>query len=602
MTRSREPSALRQSLHIVRPHIGRHWKLVTGGLIALLLEVALCVLEPWPVKFVIDSVTASLGATLPPGSNTPQATIGLLLACGALLVALTAGRAACSYLSTVAFALVGSRVATDLRTRVFTHVQVLSLRYHAAARSGDTVQRLVGDIGRLQEVAVTAGLPLFGNVLTFFVLAIVMLVLDPLLALVVVGAAVAYLLSSRRSSRAITSASRTTRKGEGSLANTAAETLDAIRVVQAYGLEHTVSGAFRSGNETALREGIKSRRLAAGLERRTDIIVGVATALVLAGGGWRVIDGQMTLGELVMFMMYLKIAMKPLRDLAKYTGRIARATASGERIAELLDEPIEVFDSPTARPLDRSIGRLTFHDVHAPDGYGRPLFAGLSLEIPAGQNVCLLGPSGSGKSTLVGLILRMVDPSSGSVRIDGTDVRDVTLRSLRGQVSILLQDSVLFATTVRENIRYGRLDATDADVEDAARIANAEEFITALPSGFETILGGRGNTLSGGQRQRIAIARAVLRDAPIVILDEATTGLDPSGRSVVEASMETLTRGRTVITITHASHAVHRADRVLWLEDGRIVEDGSPAELLKSPGSRLSNWLAEQETTVRIRS
>jgi ATP-binding cassette subfamily B protein len=245
---------------------------------------------------------------------------------------------------------------------------------------------------------------------------------------------------------------------------------------------------------------------------------------------------------------------------------------------------------------------LTFHDVHAPDGYGRPLFAGLSLEIPAGQNVCLLGPSGSGKSTLVGLILRMVDPTSGSVRIDGTDVREVTLRSLRGQVSILLQDSVLFATTVRENIRYGRLDATNADVEDAARIANAEEFITALPSGFETVLGGRGNTLSGGQRQRIAIARAVLRDAPIVILDEATTGLDPSGRSVVEASMDTLIRGRTVITITHASHAVHRADRVLWLEDGRIVEDGSPTELLKSPSSRLSQWLAEQETTDRIRS
>jgi ATP-binding cassette subfamily B protein len=330
-------SALRRTLHTVRPHLGRHRVLITSGLLALLAEVVLRVLEPWPVKFVVDAVTASLGATGGAASGTPEATIELLVACGLILVGLVALRAVTSYLSTIAFALVGSRVATDLRARVFDHVQALSLRYHSVSSAGDTVQRLVGDIGRLQDVAVTAGLPLVGNVITLVVLTGVMTWLDPLLTAVVVLAALTYLLVSRPSAKAITIASRKTRKGEGALATTASESLGAMRVVQAYGLERVLSGAFIAGNQTALTEGVEARRLAAGLERRTDVIVGFATALVLAGGGWRVLDGQMTTGDLVIFLMYLKIAMKPLRDLAKYTGRIARAAASGERVADLLD-------------------------------------------------------------------------------------------------------------------------------------------------------------------------------------------------------------------------------------------------------------------------
>ncbi|WP_165065707.1 ABC transporter ATP-binding protein [Marisediminicola senii] len=595
---SRTPGALRRTLRIVRPHLGKHWLLITGGLIALMTQVAMAVLEPWPVKWVIDAVTKSLGADIAGSASVPAATLPLLLGCGAAFIGLAAMRALSSYLTTVAFALVGSRVATDLRARVFGHVQMLSLRYHSVTPAGDTVQRLVGDIGRLQEVAVTAGLPLVGNVITFVVLSAVMLWLDPLLAMVIVGAAILYLLISRRSSKKITAASRTTRKGEGSLANTAAETLDAITVVQAYGLQSTVSGAFQRGNEKALTEGVKGRKLAAGLERRTDVIVGVATAIVLAGGGWRVLNGQMTPGDLVLFLMYLKIAMKPLKDLAKYTGRIARAAASGERVGELLDQSIDVTDRPGALSMTVMHGTVAFNDVVVDDGRDRELFSGLSLTIPAGQTVCLLGPSGAGKSTLVGLLLRMLDPRSGSVTIDGVDIRVHTLASLRGQVSVLLQDSVLFATTVRENIRYGRLDATDEEVEEAARSANAFEFISDLPQGFDTVLGGRGNTLSGGQRQRIAIARALLRDAPIVILDEATTGLDPEGRALVEASIRELTRGRTTIMVTHGSHAVHGADRVLWLENSAIVEDGSPAELLATPGSRLGGWLQQQQEPV----
>jgi ATP-binding cassette subfamily B protein len=591
-----DPGALRRSLGIVRPHLREHRFLMLGGLVALLAEVILRVLEPWPLKIVIDSVSASLGATAGANAGTPPATIGLLVACGAILLGLVGLRAITAYLSTIAFALVGSRVATALRARVFAHVQALSLRYHTVSSAGDTVQRLVGDIGRLQEVAVTAGLPLVGNVITLVVLTVVMLWLDPLLTLVVIGAAIVYLVSSRRSSSSITSASRSTRKGEGALADTAAQTLGAIRVVQAYGLEKEVGGAFDRGNATALHQGVKARRLAAALERRTDVIVGAATALVLAGGGWRVLEGQMTPGDLVVFTMYLKIAMRPLKDLAKYTGRIARAAASGERVADLLDEEIEVHDRPGARALVTTAGAVSFEAIGVDDGYGRALFTDLSLQLRGGESVCLLGASGAGKSTLVSLLVRASDPRRGRIAIDGTDLRDATLASLRSSISLLLQDSVLFATTVRENIRYGRLDASDADVEEAAHRANALDFVLALPHGFETVLGERGGTLSGGQRQRIAIARALLRDAPVVVLDEATTGLDPEARAQVAQSLAELTRGRTTISITHDPAAIAGADRLLWLEDGRIVEDGTPEELL-GRDSRVAAWFHRAAAT-----
>ncbi|WP_159500664.1 ABC transporter ATP-binding protein [Microbacterium sp. 18062] len=594
--RRSEPGPLGRTLAMVRPLLRPHRLLLAGGLAALLLEVGFRVLEPWPLKIVIDSLAVSLGAGGQATAGIPPATVGLLVACGAVLLGVVVLRAVTSFLSTVAFALVGSRVATELRARVFAHLQALSLRYHSVSTAGDTVQRLIGDIGRLQEVAVTAGLPLAGNVITLVVLSVVMVWLDPLLTLVVAVAALAYVLLSRRSTRAITAASRTTRKGEGALAETATETLGAIRVVQAYGLEDELSGSFARGNQKALREGVKARRLAAALERRTDVIVGIATALVLVGGGWRVLQQQMSPGDLVVFAAYLKIAMRPLKDLAKYTGRIARAAASGERVADLFDERVEIRDAPHARPLEVVCGGISFEHVYFADGHGRPLFSDLDLRIGPGQSVCLLGPSGAGKSTLAGFLVRADDPAWGAVRIDGTDLRDATLSSVRGNVSILLQDTVLFATTVRENIRYGRLDASDEEVEQAARRALAHDFVMELPKGYDTVLGGRGNTLSGGQRQRVSIARALLRDAPIVILDEATTGLDPESRAAVAASLAQLTRGRTTISITHDATAVVDADRLLWMESGRIVEDGSPAELLARDDSRVAAWFRAGRT------
>ncbi|MGO1983162.1 MAG: ABC transporter ATP-binding protein [Brachybacterium alimentarium] len=589
-----DPSALRRTLRIIRPHLPRHLLLCGLGMLALLADVVFRVLEPWPLKYAVDAVTSSLGASMPDSTPFGLDLTGTVVAAAIGLVIIVGGRAAANYLATVSFAKVGARIATELRTRVFDHVQALSLRYHQKASIGDTSQRLVGDMGRLQDVAVTAGLPLVGNVITLGVLLVVMTLLEPRLALIVVVAAIGYLLLSRTSSPEIVTASRSTRKGEGSLVGAAAEALGAIRVVQSYGLEKTVAHEFAGGNEKAMKAGVRAKRLAAGLERSTDVLVGIAQAAVLIAGSLQVLRGSMTPGDLVLFMMYLKIAMKPLRDMAKYTGRIARATASGERIADLLDEQIEITDPPHPESLAGAPGTVEIRGLRSRDGHGRSLFDGLDLTIPEGQHLGILGPSGGGKSTLVSYLIRLAEPEDGVLRVGGHDVRSVALEDLRRHLSVLPQESVLFSVSVRENIRYGREDASDAEIEEAARRAGAHDFVSGLPDGYDTVLGNRGDTLSGGQRQRIAIARALIRHSPVVVLDEPTTGLDPASKAQVGESLRELSRDRTTISITHDAAAVEGLDRVLWLEDGAILEDGSPRALAADPNSRYARWMLEQ--------
>ncbi|MEX5302225.1 ABC transporter ATP-binding protein [Kocuria sabuli] len=594
--------ALRRTVGLLTPHLREHRLLAGGGMLVLLLEVAFRVLEPWPLKIVVDAVSVSLGAdNVDPW--IPEASWQLLLAAGLATVAIVGFRALANYVSTLAFALVGSRVSTALRARVFDHVQALSDRYHSVSRAGDTVQRLVSDVGKLQEVAVTAGLPLLANVLTLVVMCTVMLLLDWLLALVVVAAILAFLLVGRGASARITDASRRTRQGEGALANTAHESLGAIRTVQAYRLEEHMAESFGRSNELALTQGVQSRRLAAALERATDVIVGVATAAVIFGGGMRVLQGAMSLGDLVLFTTYLKTCMKPLRDMAKYTGRIARAAASGERVAEVMDETVDVREAPGARDLPGARGEIAFSHVDAayghPDEGGRTVLRDVDLVIPAGQHVAVVGPSGSGKSTLVSLLVRMMDPVAGSVTLDGQDLRLLTLGAVRGSVALLLQDSVLFHGTVRENIRLGRPGATDAEVEAAAAAAQAHGFVTAFPLGYDTPVGERGSTISGGQRQRLAIARALLRDAPVVLLDEATTGLDPQATRDVLDAVGRLVRGRTSLAVTHDAALALASDRVLWVQDGRILLDGTPKELLARPDGVFAAWVEQQRAQQR---
>ena len=571
----RHTPSMRRSLKLVAPDVAPHRALILFGVLALLLEVAFRVLEPWPLKIVVDAVTAFRGAKV---SHQP-ASVELLIGCGVVLLLIVGLRALSNYLATICFALVGSRAATSLRARVFRHVQGLSQQFHARNRSADTVQRIVGDVARMQEVAITAGMPLMANVATLLVMVVVMFVLDPLLASVVLVAIVAFAVTSGPTSRKITDASRQTRKGEGHLANTAQESLASIRVVQAYGLENMVEKNFTSANRTSLREGVRSRRYAARLERTTDVIVGLATAIVLVGGGLRVMQGAMSPGDLVLFTTYLRTTMKPLRDMAKYTGRIARASASGERVADLMEiTPDVVTPDMPVRP-NVVMGAVQFDRVIT-EYDGVEVLRGLSLDIRPGERVAIIGPSGAGKSTLVSLLVRSIDPVSGCVRLDGHCLTDLDLTQLRASISLLHQEAVLFTGTIRENIRMGRGDATDAEVEAAARAANAHDFIMEQPNGYDTVVGERGGTLSGGQRQRIAIARALLRRSPVVVLDEATTGLDPEAASLVLDAIDRLAAGRTTLAVTHDAEVALRATRVVWIEDGRIRLDATPEELI----------------------
>ncbi|MEE6272346.1 ABC transporter ATP-binding protein [Georgenia wangjunii] len=569
---------LRRTGRLVRPHLAQERALLAGGSAALFAEVAMRLLEPWPLKFVLDGVIAAGGGRIAAEQPADLGTV-LVLACAGLLVVVCL-RALFAYLTTICFALAGNRVLTRVRAQAYAHLQALSMAFHDNARTGDLVTRVTSDVGRLKEVAVTAALPLAGNVVTMVGMLAVVAVLDWQLALVMVAVLPVFLLTSTRLSRRITGVSKEQRRAEGALASLATETLAAMRVVQSYSLEEKMQGSFASSNEKTLKDGVKAKKLSAGLERKTDVLVGIATAAVLYIGATRVLAGALTPGELVVFITYLKAAFKPMRDLAKYTGRIAQAAACGDRLVDLMEERAMVVNAPAAWHARPFRGDVVLRDVWMSYTPGHPVLRGMNLHVLPGERVAVVGPSGAGKSSLAMLVSRLRDPDSGEVRIDGHDLRELTLESLRPQVSIVLQESLLFATSVRENIADGAPGATQAQIEDAARLAGAHDFIVGLPQGYGTVVGERGATLSGGQRQRVAIARAAVRDAPIVILDEATTGLDAGTEKEVVAALGRLTAGRTTIVITHDLAAARDADRVLWVEGGVVTDSGRPADVL----------------------
>ncbi len=569
---------LRRTLTQFRPHITEQRPLLAGGGAAMFAEVAMRLLEPWPLKYVLDAVVVQAGADL--SVTQPADLQSLLLVASIAVVAVVALRALSSYVMTICFALAGNRVLTRVRAELYAHLHSLSLAYHDTARTGDLVTRVTGDVGRLQEVTVTAALPLVGNVVTLLGMLVVISVLDLQLALLVLLVFPVFAVTSVRLTRRISSVSRGQRQAEGALASLATESLSSMKVVQAYSLEAQMQDSFGGSNDKSLKDGVQAKKLSAGLERKTDVLVGIATGLVLYVGAQRVLAGALTPGELVVFLTYLKTAFKPLRDVAKYTGRIAKAAASGERIVDVLQTRPDLHDRTWARPAPRFLGDVRFEAVDLAYTTGHPVLRGLDLHVRPGERVAVVGPSGAGKSSLVALLSRLRDPDDGRVLVDGHDLRDLTLESVREQVAVVLQESVLFAVSIRDNIAYGRPGATQEQVERAARLAGAHEFVEQLPHGYDTVVGERGATLSGGQRQRIAIARAAVREAPIVVLDEALTGLDGETESEVVEALGRLTDGRTTFVITHDLEAARDSDRVVWVEEGRVIDAGPPELVL----------------------
>jgi ATP-binding cassette subfamily B protein len=560
---------------------------IAGSLLLLFAGIGLRLLEPWPLKIVFDHVLANrAGGGMWSWLGLESLDRGTLLVLAALGVILLTGlRALADYGNSVGFALVSNRVLGEVRHAVFCHVQGLSLSFHTRARSGDLILRVIGDVGMLRDALVSAALPLLANLLVLVGMVVVMFWLQWRLAVLVLLTLPLFGLATLRIGGRLRQVSRTQRQREGAMAATATEAMGAIQIVQAFGLEGTFAGTFSRENQRNVRESVRATRLTAGLERTVDFLIAGATALVLWYGTRLVLDGPLTPGDLLVFLAYLKTAFRPVRDLAKYTGRMARAVAAGERIVDLLDRMPEIADRPDAVPAPRLTGGVRFENVSFAYDTGERVLKDISLEISPGQRVALVGPSGIGKSTLLSLMLRLYDPVAGRILLDGRDLREYTVASLRAQVGVVLQDNVLFAVSVRENIAYGAPTAMAEEIEAAARLANAHDFIKALPQGYETILGERGVTLSHGQRQRIAIARAAIRQAPILLLDEPTTSLDEENQRMVMEALERLAAGRTTFVITHdLSHAA-RADLVLYLEDGRIRERGSHAQLMSALGT-----------------
>jgi ATP-binding cassette subfamily B protein len=567
------------------PQIARQRGLIAGSMAALFVEIAARLIEPWPLKFVFDRVLATDGST-----GTMDTTTLLLVAAGSV-VAIAGLRAGASYVSTVGFALAGNRILTDVRAELFRHVQRLSLRFHHRAKTGDLLARVIGDISRVQEVTVTAAMPLFAHSVTLLAMLVVMLMMNWRLGLIALGTAPVFLLVTRRFGRRIHHASRRQRQREGEMGSTAAEAIAAVGVVQALAIEDVHNRAFQRQNSSSLKEGVATARLSARLERTVDLLIALGTAAVILIGARLAVAGDITPGDLIVFLAYMKSAFKPMKDLAKYAGRISKAAASGERVIEVLDVEPDITDAPDAVEPPESPSTLEFKAVRFTYDGKDDAVRDVTFRAHRGEMIAIVGDSGAGKSTVMNLICRLWDPTDGSLRADGVDLRTFRVRSWRSRVGVVPQNNVLFGVSVRENIAYGMPGATDADIEHAARLAQANEFIERLPSGYDTIIAERGETLSGGQRQRIAIARAIIRGAPILVLDEPTTGLDHANAALVHETIRSLRADRIIIVVTHDLNAVRDADSIVLLERGRVVETGSHEGLVKAGGSYARRWL-----------
>lgn len=586
-------------LRIFRPYIRKQRRLIQSAFLALLLATGVRLLEPWPLAFAIDLIMAEVTDTPVPSKLAAYGDwsiqTGLWFCAGSVFV-IALLKAAISYFSTIGLAMAGSRMLSEVRLDLFAHLLRLPLRFHHQARTGDLTMRLVNDIAMLREVTVTALMPLLSSVVILLGMFSIMFFLDWKLTLITLLPLFLLIWMTRNTSQKISNVSRKQRKREGALAAKAAEYLGGIATVQALSLESATIKSFRGDDTQSLQQNVQSKRLSAGLERRVDILIAFATGLVLLNGAMEVLAGRMSPGDLLIFLSYLKNTFRPVREYAKYTGRLSKAITAGERIVDLLHHQPAITERPNAIELAATPSDIRFDNIHF--SYQTEKTAGIketlqgtSFYLPSGQSVVVTGPSGAGKSTLISLLLRLYDPDSGHIEIDGRDIRNYTLASIRQRISYVPQDNLLFGISIRENINLAaHSKVTEEETIAAARLANAHDFIMALPQGYDTIISERGSSLSGGQRQRIAIARAAIRQNQILILDEPGAGLDSKNEKAVQEALSRLMHGRTSLIITHNLSFAARADLILFLDKGAIVEQGTHDALLANQGRYWELW------------
>lgn len=591
---------MRLILELIRPY-----RFMVAGIFAVLLvQIATGLAAPWPLKVVLDSVVGHhplpswLHGLLQPllGGESKMHIAGLA-AIMVLVIAVVAAIA--SYVSNYLTETVGQRIGNDLRTRAYHHLQQLSLNYFDTHRVGPILSTLTDDVDTIQGFASSSTLGIATDLLTIVGMLAMMLWLQWDFTLIALAVAPLLLLFVSRIRKAVKAATHEVRKRESDIVAVAEEGLQSIRVVKAFDREDMQERELAIAGQQAVDAALNARRVKSVVSPIVGVVVAACTAVVLWRGSALILAGAMTAGTLTVFISYLASFFKPVQDLAKLTNTIAMASVGVDRVNALLTAETSVEEKPDAIDADRIKGAISFERVAFSYDSATPVLRDVTFEVEPGQLVGVVGHTGSGKSSLVSLLPRFYDPSMGTVRVDGVDLRDYKLHELRSQIAYVLQDTVLFRGTIRDNIAFGRPDADHDEIVEMAKLANAHEFISEMPQGYDSPVGERGLTLSGGQRQRIGIARALIRDSPILILDEPTAALDAESERLVMSALQRLMKDRTVITIAHRLSTIRDADKIVVLEEGRVVEQGTHTELLTAGGryAELHRIQYEDETS-----
>jgi ATP-binding cassette, subfamily B, bacterial len=572
---------------LLRPHV----KALSFGLLAVIGETIADLLQPWTLKIVFDNVLRSkqvqgnygwLNHLVLATTGGDRLAILRFSAIAALLIAVVG--AVCSYTEKYLTTSVGQWVMHDLRLSLYSHVQRLSLSFHDNKQTGDLISTVTTDIDAVQSFIASGILSAFINVLTLFGMVGVMFYLNWRFTLIALSVAPVLFVVVYNYTRRIKKASREVRKKEGEIVSVIQEVFTSIRVVKAFGREDFEQRRMEEESLESVEIALRARSLKAKLSPMVEIIVAVGTSLVLWFGARMVLEGNLSAGTLIVFILYLGKMYKPMQELSKMTDAYSKASVGYERIREVLETHREVADLAGAKPLKNPQGLIEFQNVSFHYEGGSPVLHDVTLRIEPGQTAALVGPTGAGKTSIVSLIPRFYDPTSGIVRLDGTDVKRFTQKSLRQNISFVLQETILFRGPIWSNISYGKPNATRQEIYRAAELANAHEFIEKLPQGYDTVVGERGVTLSGGQRQRIAIARAVIRNSPILILDEPSSGLDAASEKLVFDALDRLMEGRSSIVIAHRLSTIRNADVIFVVDDGTILERGNHDQLLSFGG------------------
>ena len=575
----------RETLSNFTPFLKTRRKGLLFALIVLLIETGTSLAQPWPLALTIDYV---LTDNKPPPAFLPGFVQdkAILLAAIAFLIVLifTLTRTVASFRRFLLQKL-GQETVFDMREALYAKVHALGLDYHGKKRTGDTITRVTSDVKEVRTLLVDSVVEVLSSFMILLGMLVVMLLLDWQLTLLALVTVPFLFLAVTRYRRALVERMRVVRTKEGIIASVMQEAITGIRAVKLFAREDDEMERFRKESRDSLRASVDSAVIEAKFSTVLGVVGGLGTALVVYFGARQVLAGSLSLGDLTVFIAYLALFLSPLWALSRQVNQIGKSLVSGERIIDLLNAEPSVKDEAgavTAPPLD---GRVRFENVRfAYEDEAGPVLRGVDFEVEAGSRVALVGVSGAGKTTVTALIARLYDPQEGRVLVDGRDIKAFTLKSLRDQITFVPQDPMLFRATVADNISYGKPNASREEIEAVADLAGADEFVREMPEGYDTMLSERGESLSGGQRQRISIARAMLRDTPVLILDEPQSGLDAEAANAVEESWRALTAGRTTFVIAHELRLVRNVDQILVLEEGRVAESGTHEDLVSSGG------------------